>query len=69
MSQEINILRRCCLLVVLPINYTGTIKLNTRFFFAPPYCVMNYMLEKGMDDAMGANRGEWKKMTCCADPK
>ena len=32
-------------------------------------CVTNYMFEKGVDDAMAANRGEWKKMTCCADPK
>ena len=32
-------------------------------------CVMNDMLEKGVDDAMSANRGGWKKMTCCADPK
>ena len=32
-------------------------------------CVTNDMLEKGVDDAMTANRGEWKKMTCCADPK
>ena len=31
-------------------------------------CVTNDMLEKGVDDAMTANRGEWK-MTCCADPK
>ena len=27
------------------------------------------MLEKEVDDAMTANRGEWKKMACCADPK
>ena len=28
------------------------------------------VLEKGVnDDAMTATRGEWKKMTCCADPK
>ena len=31
--------------------------------------VKNDMLEKGLDDAMTANRGEWKKMTFCADPK
>ena len=31
--------------------------------------VTNDMLEKGVDDAMMANIGEWKKMTCCADPK
>ena len=31
-------------------------------------CVSNDMLEKGVDDAVAANRGEWKKMTCCADP-
>ena len=31
-------------------------------------CVTNDMLEKGVDDAMTANRGEWKKMICCADP-
>ena len=27
------------------------------------------MLEKGVDDGMAANRGAWKEMTCCADPK
>ena len=32
-------------------------------------CVTNDMLEKGVDDAMTANRGMWKKMTCCADLK
>ena len=26
-------------------------------------------IEKGVDDAMTANRGEWKKIACCADPK
>ena len=31
-------------------------------------CVMHDMLEKGVNDAMTANRGEWKK-TPCADPK
>ena len=31
-------------------------------------CVTNDMLEKGVDDVMTANRGEWKKM-CYADPK
>ena len=31
-------------------------------------CVTNDML-KGVDDATTANRGEWKKMTCCANPK
>ena len=31
--------------------------------------VTNGMLEKGVDDAMKANRGEWKKMTCCSDPE
>ena len=30
---------------------------------------MNDMLEKGVDDTISANRGEWKKMTCCDDPK
>ena len=32
-------------------------------------CVTNDMLEKGVDDAKMANRGEWKKTTCCADPR
>ena len=33
-------------------------------------CATNYnMLEKEVDDAMTANRGEWKKMTYSADPK
>ena len=32
-------------------------------------CVTNDMLEKGVDDAMTVNRGEWKKMTCGTDPK
>ena len=32
-------------------------------------CVKSDMLEKGVDDAMTANRGELQKMTCCADPK
>ena len=27
------------------------------------------MLEKGDGDDMTANRGEWKKMTYCTDPK
>ena len=31
-------------------------------------CVTNDMLEKGVNDAMMLNR-EWKKMTCCGDPK
>ena len=31
-------------------------------------CITNDMLEKGVDDAR-ANREEWKKMTCCAEPK
>ena len=26
-------------------------------------------VEKGVDDVMTANRGEWKGMTCCTDPK
>ena len=30
---------------------------------------VNDILEKGVDDAMTANRREWKKMMCCADPK
>ena len=32
-------------------------------------CVTNDMLEKGVNDTMTVNRGEWKKMTCCTDPK
>ena len=32
-------------------------------------CVTNNMLEKGVDGAMTTNRGDWKKMTCCVDPK
>ena len=31
--------------------------------------VTNDMIEKGVDDAMTAMRGEWKKMTCCAETK
>ena len=30
---------------------------------------MIIMLDKGVDDAETAYRAEWKKMTCCADPK
>ena len=32
-------------------------------------CVTNDMLEKGVDDARTSYRGEWKKITYCADPK
>ena len=32
-------------------------------------CATNDMLEKGVDDAMTADRGELKMMTCCADTK
>ena len=32
-------------------------------------CVTNGILEKGVDDAMTANREDWKKMTYCVDPK
>ena len=32
-------------------------------------CVTNHMLEKGVDDTMRMNRGEWKKIACCANPK
>ena len=32
------------------------------------WTLKNDMSEKGVDDAM-TNRGEWKKMTCYADPK
>ena len=32
-------------------------------------CVKNDMLQKEVDVAMMVNRGDWKKMTCCADPK
>ena len=32
-------------------------------------CVTNDMLEKGVDNTMTANRGEWRKMTCCPDPE
>ena len=32
-------------------------------------CVTTDMVKKGMDDAMTANRGEWKKMICCRNPK
>ena len=34
----------------------------------PTLCGSDDMLEKGVDVAMTANRGEWKKMMC-ADPK
>ena len=32
-------------------------------------CVTNDMLEKGVDDTMTVNIGEWKKMMCCINPK
>ena len=32
-------------------------------------CVTNdNMIEKGVDESIMANRGEWKKMTGCPDP-
>ena len=32
-------------------------------------CVRNDMKDKGVNDSVTVDRGEWKKKTCCADPK
>ena len=32
-------------------------------------CVRDDMNEKGVNDSVTSDRGEWKKKTCCADPK
>ena len=32
-------------------------------------CLRNDMKEKGGNDTVTSDRGEWKKKTCCADPK
>ena len=32
-------------------------------------CVRDDMNEKGVNDSVTFDRGEWKKKTCCADPK
>ena len=35
----------------------------------PNGCVRDDMARKGLTDEMTSDRNEWRKKTCCADPK